>query len=1114
MATVGRTTTAEHLDALIAAVRTRGPLVRADLRDVEGLRGTRPNQLERLIEEAAASGAIELDGERLVAVANAAVDETSGPRGGPVRIVAIDFEAVVRTTAQHPYVERRAFQVGALRFGRDWDWVHQRRSMTRFCTLPEPGEGAAWQIYSPEIAARHANEAVDGEVWLAELDAVLEGADVVVAYNGFQLDFPLLDEERQRAGLPPISGVDLVDGYVLALSVWPNPPNNHRLARLAERLEVRLERYTWHNALSDCRLLATVIWAGARTIRRWDETLSDLVLNVCDDSCTWQMLADLARIPASGRGRSEDDVAMLLGDELAAHQVSPRRRLADADGNLPLRPPIAVAGELIGADGRVDPHRLAETVRGESLARREAQGTMADLVGTWIAADAGGLIEAPTGTGKSLVLLAAAMDWVRGGSERQAIIATHTKQLQSQLARDVQRLVDAGVSALSGSTDLVKGASNRLSVRALTLALSDASSHRREGQLRHPEMRELLAYLTIRFVTADTLTERWLASSVDSVDIPVVFSGTARGLLGVWLRSVSQHDQGEYRPDGDTPVTLHTDRVSEALAAHQIVIANHALLLAHREALAALGDGLVVLVDEAHELENAATEALSQTFDYQALERIPNEMRRLVADADDHEALRRAGEAAQQLRRFLEQAVLPNAALRALDGLSEPGSEPGRRAATIASPYAGQRGMAPIDTLRANLAHAGSYLAFLRRRLAHWANDDAGLAAADRWTAERFRAASTSVYAQFEAIEAVLADLEILLGPMRRVRRSDGSSETDDLSTPDSQADEGDVAADDEALVAALDLPSPGLSGITDPNTHPEGDGDVDAEVVDAVEGDEDDREDDDSEVTASDDATEPSPVDARPDPALRAGVGNRVVWLADADSPDLTRGSRNLRFSVTTSPVSLGADLVWREFLEATPRLVLTSGTLRVSDGWEFILGRLGLGAATPTAVLPTPFDHGTQARLFCLADFPSWAEHPTRAVRTVAHQITGWARLASRPHPDGGRAGGAMVLTTSRATAAAIAMEAAPMLSAADVPLSITETLGNARAVDTFQRAGGVLVGTRGLWQGVDVSDPERLRVVWINKLPFAPFADPIVAARRARAAEIAARRGCRRP
>lgn len=1127
--TEGKGPTPDFLDALVAALRER-PLRPDELGRVPPLRGARATQLARLVADGVADGRIVDEGGLLRAAETdlqartGGAAETSAPRvGQPMRVVAIDFESVVRTTATKPYSERRAFQVAALRFGRDRDWAHRRRSMSRFCELPAVGDGPDWLITSDILRARHAAEAVPADVWLDELEAVLDGADAVVAYNGLELDFPLLDEERHRAGRPPLAGYELIDGLLLALSLWPNPPNNHRLAVLAERLSVDLDRYTWHEALSDCRLLATVIWAGARELRTWNPTLVDLLLTVCDDSPAWGLLADLARTTPAGGAYDEDTVAALVGGELSARSVTPRRAAPpeDPDAEPPSRPPIMVPGRIVGDDGRVDPHLLAEVANGRDLERRAAQGQMAAALADWLPAGHGGLVEAPTGTGKSLVLLAAGLEWVRSAEGRRAVIATHTKQLQSQLARDVQRLVDAGIDALAGATDLVKGASNRLSLRGLTLGLVDACQPAlRRGSLGEPAQRELLAYLTVRFITAARLTERWLGSSVDPVDVPVIFRRTTRSRVAYWLAGLSQNEQGEYRADPNLELSLHTSRVREALEASPIVIANHALLLAHRDALAGLDGELLVLVDEAHEMEGAATEALSSSFDYQALERVPAEIARFNAEADGHPAVARLVEMARQLRRFLDAEVLPSSALRALDQLAEPAAEPGRRAVTLASPYVPIRGGAPIQALRHSLTRARNYLEFARRMLAWWAADPGGLDAAGRWAAERFRALSSTILAQEEALDAILSDLDVLLGPMRRrVLRTPGSGDDPDLD--DSPPDEGH----DEALASALDVDRADLPPHDPPAADGAGGEDAqeagadlepaaDDETVTAVGVDsewvsvaEDDPEDDDEIADPADDALADDVEAGGADEGLGSTVGgpapsNRVVWMAEADSPDVARSKRNLHFSVTTSPIALGDDGTWRDFLASTPRLVLTSGTLRVSGSWEFIRGRLGLDPAVPAVELDTPFDHASRAKLVCLADFPSWAEHPARAMRTIAHQLVGWMGLAGRPHLDGGVAGGAMVLTTSRASAAGIAEVAAPGLSAAGVPVATAETLGNARAVDTFASTGGVLIGTRGLWQGVDISDPGRLRLVWINKLPFAPFADPVVAARRAHA------------
>lgn len=365
-----------HLDQLVAVVREKGPMTRAELAREPVLRGIRPRQLDQMVREALAAGRLTEEGRRLAA---SGAEEAGGREGAPaeaksrdrpLRVVVIDFESVVRSIAAKPYVERRPFQVAALRFGRDRDWVRERRSMSMFCELPEPDGGVDWQITSAAKREQHAREAVGATAWLDELDEVLTGADVVVAYNGFELDFPLLDESREREGRGPLAGVHLVDGLLLALSLWPTPPNNHRLADVARRLELDLDGFVLHEALSDCRLLAAVMLAAARSLRHQvDPDLVALFLAACDDSAAWNLVADLARLDPGGRQFDQGEVAGMLGEQLEGRSIR-RRRHGDAP---PAVPPLP--GSVISGDGRVDPHLLAETIQGHDLERRAVTGS-------------------------------------------------------------------------------------------------------------------------------------------------------------------------------------------------------------------------------------------------------------------------------------------------------------------------------------------------------------------------------------------------------------------------------------------------------------------------------------------------------------------------------------------------------------------------------------------------------------------------------------------------------------------------------------------------------------------------------------------------------------------
>jgi ATP-dependent DNA helicase RecQ len=234
----------------------------------------------------------------------------------------------------------------------------------------------------------------------------------------------------------------------------------------------------------------------------------------------------------------------------------------------------------------------------------------------------------------------------------------------------------------------------------------------------------------------------------------------------------------------------------------------------------------------------------------------------------------------------------------------------------------------------------------------------------------------------------------------------------------------------------------------------------------------------------------------------VETAAANRVVYLAEEAGSDLSRGARGYRFVVKSSPIRLSREAEFLDIRRKFARTVLMSATMTVAGKWDFLIDRLGIEDVR-RIVLKGQFDYGRQAQLVCFADFPSWAEQADAAMRTVAWQLTGYARQAQAAS----RFPGAMVLTTSTAVAAGIS-EHLGMYSAEadlDIPLAAASLYGNRRAVEQFSANGGWLVGTKGLWAGVDIPNPERVRILWVNKLPFPPFNDPLILARRA---EVAAR------
>lgn len=191
-------------------------------------------------------------------------------------------------------------------------------------------------------------------------------------------------------------------------------------------------------------------------------------------------------------------------------------------------------------------------------------------------------------------------------------------------------------------------------------------------------------------------------------------------------------------------------------------------------------------------------------------------------------------------------------------------------------------------------------------------------------------------------------------------------------------------------------------------------------------------------------------------------------------------------------SPLSV-ADVFRRQVDDTGRAWILTSATLAVGSDFELYTSQLGLGDAE-TGCWESPFDYPTQGLLYVPRGLPP----PNSILHTNAVVDAAIPVLKA----SGGRA--FLLFTTLRALNAArdrltAALEreglAFPVLVQGDG--SKTELLLRFRALGN-----AVLLGSASFWEGVDVPG-DALSVVVIDKLPFAPPDDPLLAARLARLA-----------
>ncbi len=473
-------------------------------------------------------------------------------------LIAFDLE----TTGLNPSSDE-IIEVGLARF-RDGQVVESYQSLVK------PSQPIPEDItHLTHIHQEDVEDAPGIEVILADLREFFADTPVIAHNVGFDRAFLRKYDLLERN--------DAIDTFELASIVMPSAPR-YSLGNLAAQIGVKLERA--HRALDDAVATGQLYWHLWRRLCGMPSALLAEIIRAGDE-LDWGLRA----------------VFQSALDQSLREFIPPRPALPFRKERLdtppldsdkarydPLEP--AAIRAVFGVDGKLAAGFGDYEVRDEQL--RMAQEVTAALnQGEHL------LIEAGTGTGKSLAYLVPAAMWATKNDQR-VTVSTNTINLQEQLlCKDIPQ-----VRAIVGAplrAALMKGRGNYLCPRRL-------QTLRRRKPANLDELRTLAKILV------------WLQES-DSGDRGEI---TLRaGEWAVWSR-LSAQDEGcsstrcISEMDGVCPYYRARQRAERA----HIVITNHALLIADaRIENRALPDYNNLIVDEAHHLEDAITDGLTRHID-------------------------------------------------------------------------------------------------------------------------------------------------------------------------------------------------------------------------------------------------------------------------------------------------------------------------------------------------------------------------------------------------------------------------------------------------------------------------------------------------------------------
>lgn len=481
--------------------------------------------------------------------------------------MAIDLETTGLSASRDAIIE-----IGAVRFDRE-------RTIDEFHTLVNPGRELPQFIRDlTGITQEQVDSAPSFPMVADRLRRFMSGATPVAHNASFDLGF------LRQNGVD--AGSRFCDTFELAYLVRP-AARGYSLPQLAKQLSVNPGRS--HRALDDARTARDVFLALLGELAQLDPSLLAGFRRLSRES-GWNIAALLDSV--------EDNADLQL--------TSPATTAIGGVDSRELRDRLSRPPPLQPRDDEqyIDPAMIAEALSQGSqfsysvtnFEERDEQIEMSAAIADIINRGGRLMVEAGTGVGKSLAyLLPAALYALKNG--RRIVVSTNTINLQEQLVNKDLPMVKEALSTIAPTgADAFRYTS--LKGRANYLCFKRWNVARRSSDLDESRARMIAK-------TTDWLTR---TETGDRADLNLGPSGFA----SAW-NPLSAQRAFECPARAGGPCFLQAAR-SDAEAAH-VVVVNHSLLISNLVSNgSAIPDYDVLIIDEAHHLEDVATDQLTYTF--------------------------------------------------------------------------------------------------------------------------------------------------------------------------------------------------------------------------------------------------------------------------------------------------------------------------------------------------------------------------------------------------------------------------------------------------------------------------------------------------------------------